>query len=61
MVRVANTRRDFLDQLVDKLIKRFDKIVVEDLQVDAMARNRLAQSLLDAGLVVSCLPPHAQG
>jgi putative transposase len=49
MVRVANTRRDFINKLVDNLIKRFDKIVVEDLRVQAMARTRLAMSILDAG------------
>ena len=49
MVRVANTRKDFLNKFVDELIKRFDRIVLEDLRVDAMARSRLAMSILDAG------------
>ena len=33
MVRVANTRKDFLNKFVDELIKRFDRIVLEDLRV----------------------------
>ena len=49
MVRVANTRKDFLNKFVDELIKRFDRIVLEDLRVAAMARGRLAMSILDAG------------
>jgi putative transposase len=49
LVRVANTRKDFLNKFVDQLIKRFDKIVLEDLRVAAMARGRFAMSILDAG------------
>jgi putative transposase len=62
MVRVANMRRDFLNKFVAQLIKRFDKIVVEDLRVQAMARSRLAMSILDAGwsYLVSCLTHKAE-
>ena len=49
MVRVANMRRDFINKFVNQLVKRFDKIVVEDLRVQAMARGRFAMSILDAG------------
>ena len=49
MVRVADTRKDFLNKFADELIKRFDRIVLEDLRVAAMARGRLAMSILDAG------------
>jgi putative transposase len=49
MVKVANTRKDFLNKFADELIKRFDKIVFEDLRVAAMARGRFAMSILDAG------------
>jgi putative transposase len=49
MVRVANTRRDFINKFVDQLINRFDRIVLEDLRVAAMARGRFAMSILDAG------------
>ena len=43
------TRRDFINKFADELIKRFDRIVLEDLRVAAMARGRLALSILDAG------------
>lgn len=49
MVRVANTRKDFLDKFVNDLIRRFDRIVLEDLRVASMARGRFALSILDAG------------
>ena len=62
MVRVANTRRDFINKFVGQLIKRFDKIVVEDLRVSTMARSRFAMSILDAGwsYLVSCLTHKAE-
>jgi putative transposase len=49
MVKVANTRNDFLNKFADELIKRFDRIVLEDLRVASMARGRFALSILDAG------------
>jgi putative transposase len=49
MVRVANARRDFLNKFADELIKRFDRIVLEDLRVATMARGHFAMSILDAG------------
>jgi putative transposase len=49
MVHVANTRKDFLNKFADELIKRFDRIVLEDLRVAAMARGHFALSILDAG------------
>jgi putative transposase len=49
MARVANARKDFLNKFADGLIKRFDRIVLEDLRVAAMARGRFAMSILDAG------------
>lgn len=49
MVRVANTRKDFLNKFVNELIERFDRIVLEDLRVAAMARGHFALSILDAG------------
>ncbi len=49
LAKVANTRRDFLNKFADELIKRFDRIVLEDLRVAAMARGRFALSILDAG------------
>jgi putative transposase len=49
LLKVANTRKDFLNKFADELIKRFDRIVLEDLRVAGMARGRLALSILDAG------------
>lgn len=48
MVKVANTRKDYLEKFSTDLISRFDKIVLEDLRVAAMARGRYAKSILDA-------------
>jgi putative transposase len=49
MVHVANARKDFLNKLANELIGRFDRVVLEDLRVAAMARGRFARSILDAG------------
>jgi putative transposase len=49
LLKVANTRKDFLNKLADDLIQRFDRIVLEDLRVAIMARGRFALSILDAG------------
>jgi len=48
--RIANRRKDFINKLVYSLIQRFDRIVLEDLRITNMVRNRhLAKSILDAG------------
>lgn len=49
MVKMANTRKDYLNKFADDLIRRFDVIVLEDLRVAAMARGHFAKSILDAG------------
>jgi putative transposase len=49
LLKVANTRKDFVNKFADELIRRFDRIVLEDLRVADMARGRLAMSILDAG------------
>ena len=49
MVKMANARKDYLNKLANDLIQRFDRIVLEDLRVAAMARGRFAKSILDAG------------
>jgi len=49
MVRVADTRRDFLKKFVADLVARFDLIVLEDLRIANMARGHFAKSILDAG------------
>jgi putative transposase len=47
--RIANTRKDFLKKLAHRLISQYDRIVLEDLRITNMVRNRhLAKSILDA-------------
>ncbi len=49
-LHVARQRKDILDKLVHRLIRDYDFIAIEALQVKNMARNRhLAKSILDAG------------
>ena len=62
MVHVADARKDFLNKFVHELITRFDRIVLEDLRVAAMAHGRFAMSILDAGwsYLVSRLAHKAQ-
>ena len=49
--RVANIRSDCLHKLTTGLVSRHDCIVIEDLHVKGMARNRkLARAILDMGL-----------
>jgi putative transposase len=43
------SRKDYLNKFANDLIQRFDRIVLEDLRVAAMARGRFAKSILDAG------------
>ncbi|WP_431941870.1 RNA-guided endonuclease InsQ/TnpB family protein [Nocardia grenadensis] len=48
--RVANARRHFLHQVTNQLVKTHARLVVEDLHVAGMLRNRrLARSIADAG------------
>ena len=48
--RVRNCRRDFIHRLSTSLIKRYDQIYIEDLNVKGMIKNRrLAKSVADAG------------
>jgi putative transposase len=62
MAKVADARKDFLNKFADQLIKRFDRIVLEDLRVAAMARGHFAMSILDAGwsYLVTCLTYKAE-
>jgi putative transposase len=47
---IANSRKDFLDKLVYKLITHYDRIALEDLRIPNMVKNRqLSKSILDAG------------
>lgn len=46
--KIANLRRDFLQQLSSKLICAYDVICLEDLQVKNMVQNhKLAKSIID--------------
>jgi putative transposase len=48
--RTKNQRKDFLNKLAHTLITTNDVIVIEDLQIKNMVRNRhLSKSILDAG------------
>lgn len=48
--RIKNVRRDFLDKMTTRLAKTKSVIVVEDLSVSNMVRNRsLARAIADAG------------
>ncbi|MEV6767057.1 RNA-guided endonuclease TnpB family protein [Nocardia sp. NPDC051030] len=48
--RVANQRRDGLHKLTSRLVREFGTIVIEDLNVAGMVRNRcLAKSIHDGG------------
>lgn len=47
--RVENQRRDFHHKVSHDLVKRFDLIAVEDLNVKGLARTTLARPIHDAG------------
>lgn len=47
--KVANKRRDFHFKTVNNLLKKYDVVVYEDLNVKGLARTRLAKSVNDAG------------
>lgn len=48
--RIADRRGDFLHKLTTKLVRRYDRIVVEDLAVKNMVKNHsLAGAIFDAG------------
>jgi putative transposase len=47
---VANQRKDFLNKLAHHLVKDYDLIALEDLQITNMVRNKhLSKSILDSG------------
>jgi putative transposase len=49
--RIADTRRDYLNKVTTDLIRRFDVIALEDLNVRGMVQNHaLARTLSDAAL-----------
>ncbi len=49
-VKLADARRDFLQKTTTDLVTRFDVVVIEDLHVAGMKRNRhLAKAISDSG------------
>ncbi len=47
--KVADKRKDFHFKTANNLLKKYDVIAVEDLNVKGLARTQLAKSVLDAG------------
>jgi len=47
--KVADKRKDFHFKTANNLLKRYDVVAVEDLNVKGLSRTRLAKSVLDAG------------
>jgi putative transposase len=47
--KVADKRKDFHFKTANSLLKKYDIVAVEDLNVKGLARTRLAKSVLDAG------------
>ena len=47
--KVADKRKDFHFKTANNLLKKYDVVAVEDLNVKGLARTRLAKSILDAG------------
>lgn len=47
--KVKNQRSDFLHKLSTDLVRYFDLVSIEDLNVKGLARTKLAKSVLDAG------------
>jgi putative transposase len=48
--KIANSRADFVHKVSSGLVKRFDHIGIEDLNVKGMAKTTLAKSVNDAAL-----------
>jgi putative transposase len=47
--KVADKRKDFHFKTANYLLKKYDVVAVEDLNVKGLARTKLAKSVLDAG------------
>ncbi len=47
--KIADKRKDFHFKTANNLLKKYDVIAVEDLNVKGLSRTRLAKSVLDAG------------
>lgn len=52
--RIANARKDVLNKLTTRLVREFDVIYIEDLNLRGMVKNHaLARSLSDAGIGIA--------
>ena len=47
--KVADKRKDFHFKTANELLKKYDVVAVEDLNIKGLARTKLAKSVLDAG------------
>ena len=48
---IADSRKDFLDKLTTDLVRKYDVIAIEDLNVSGMMKNHcLARSISDVGM-----------
>ncbi len=47
--QVANQRKDYLNKLAHDLVKRHDRVALEDLTITRLVHGNLAKSILDAG------------
>ncbi len=47
--KVSDKRKDFHFKTANNLLKKYDVIAVEDLNIKGLSRTRLAKSVLDAG------------
>ena len=47
--KVRNQRKDFLHKLSTRLVRRYDLISIEDLNVRGLAKTKLSTSVFDAG------------
>ena len=47
--KVADTRKDFHFKTANQLLKKYDIVAVEKLNIKGLARTRLAKSIHDAG------------
>jgi putative transposase len=48
--KIANRRGDFLHKLSTKIVRRFDGVCIEDLNLAGLARTKLAKSFGDAAI-----------
>jgi putative transposase len=47
--KIRNQRKDFLHKLSTDLVRRFDLVSIEDVNVRGLAKTKLSKSVLDAG------------